>query len=121
MSTPFARVHHICIAVHDIDAAIAYYESVGIGPWHDYPPLAEFTTLEVPDPDGFRKLVYRYAWIGDFQLQPDTHHALLLVGEHHRCDLVVGQRCQVFASQYHRRGEDDLLAHRGAAPKESRV
>jgi hypothetical protein len=23
----------------------------------------------VPDPDGFRNLVYRYAWIGDFQLQ----------------------------------------------------
>ena len=69
MNTPFAKVHHICIAVDDIDAAIAYYESVGIGPWHDYPPLEEFTTLEVPDPDGFRKLDYRYAWIGDFQLQ----------------------------------------------------
>ena len=69
MSTPFARVHHICIAVHDIGAAIAYYESVGIGPWHDYPPLEEFTTLDVPDPDGFRRLDYRYAWIGDFQLQ----------------------------------------------------
>jgi methylmalonyl-CoA/ethylmalonyl-CoA epimerase len=69
MSTPFAKVHHICIAVHNVAAAIAYYESVGIGPWHDYPPLEEFTRLEVPDPDGFRKLDYRYAWIGDFQLQ----------------------------------------------------
>jgi catechol 2,3-dioxygenase-like lactoylglutathione lyase family enzyme len=69
MSTPFSKVHHVCIAVRDIDAAIAYYESVGIGPWHDYPPLAEFTRLEVPDPDGFRNLDYRYAWIGDFQLQ----------------------------------------------------
>jgi len=69
VSTPFARVHHICIAVRDIDAAIAYYESVGIGPWHDYPPLEEFTRLDVPDPDGFRRLDYRYAWIGDFQLQ----------------------------------------------------
>ncbi len=69
MTTPFARVHHICIAVRDIDAAVAYYESVGIGPWHDYPPLEEFTQLEVPDPDGFRRLDYRYAWIGDFQLQ----------------------------------------------------
>ena len=69
MSTPFAKVHHICVAVRDIEAAIAYYESVGIGPWHDYPPLEEFTTLEVPEPDGFRRLDYRYAWIGDFQLQ----------------------------------------------------
>ena len=69
MSTPFAKLHHICIAVPDIDAAIAYYESVGIGPWHDYPPLEQFTRLDVPDPDGFRRLDYRYAWIGDFQLQ----------------------------------------------------
>ena len=69
MSTPFAKLHHICIAVPDIDAAIAYYESVGIGPWHDYPPLEQFTRLDVPDPDGFRRLDYRYAWIGGFQLQ----------------------------------------------------
>jgi catechol 2,3-dioxygenase-like lactoylglutathione lyase family enzyme len=69
VSTPFAKVHHICIAVPDIDAAIAYYESLGIGPWHDYPPLEQFTTLDVPDPDGFRRLDYRYAWIGGFQLQ----------------------------------------------------
>jgi catechol 2,3-dioxygenase-like lactoylglutathione lyase family enzyme len=69
VSTPFAKVHHICIAVPDIDAAIAYYESVGIGPWHDYPPLEQFTRLDVPDPDGFRRLDYRYAWIGGFQLQ----------------------------------------------------
>jgi methylmalonyl-CoA/ethylmalonyl-CoA epimerase len=69
MSTPFARVHHICVAVDDIEKAIAYYESVGIGPWHDYPPLEQFTVLEVPDPDGFRRLDYRYTWIGDFQLQ----------------------------------------------------
>jgi methylmalonyl-CoA/ethylmalonyl-CoA epimerase len=62
-------VHHICIAVHDMERAVAYYESVGIGPWHDYPPLEEFTRLDVPDPDGFRNLSYRYAWIGDFQLQ----------------------------------------------------
>jgi methylmalonyl-CoA/ethylmalonyl-CoA epimerase len=52
-----------------MERAVAYYESVGIGPWHDYPPLAEFTRLDVPDPDGFRNLSYRYAWIGDFQLQ----------------------------------------------------
>jgi len=69
VSTPFAKLHHICIAVPDIDAAIAYYESVGIGPWHDYPPLEQFTRLDVPDPDGFRRLDYRYAWIGGFQLQ----------------------------------------------------
>jgi methylmalonyl-CoA/ethylmalonyl-CoA epimerase len=66
---PFAHVHHVCIVVRDIDAAQRYYESVGIGPWHDYPPLTDFTDLCVPDRDGFLGLVYRYAWIGEFQLQ----------------------------------------------------
>ncbi len=69
MSGPFAKVHHLCIVVRDIEKSVRFYESVGIGPWHDYPPLAEFTELDVPDPDGFRALVYRYAWIGDFQIQ----------------------------------------------------
>ena len=69
MTGPFRQLHHICLVVHDIAASEAYYESIGIGPWHDYPSLEEFTTLEVPDPDGFRKLDYRYAWIGGFQLQ----------------------------------------------------
>ena len=66
---PFAKLHHLCVVVHDIDAAQAFYEAAGIGPWHDYPPLGEYTELELPDPGGFRKLQYRYAWIGDQQLQ----------------------------------------------------
>jgi catechol 2,3-dioxygenase-like lactoylglutathione lyase family enzyme len=69
VTSPFAQVHHLCIVVRDIDAAQRYYESVGIGPWHDYPPLTDFTDLRVPDRDGFLGLVYRYAWIGEFQLQ----------------------------------------------------
>jgi methylmalonyl-CoA/ethylmalonyl-CoA epimerase len=69
MTGPFAKLHHLCVVVHDIDKAQAYYESVGIGPWHDYPPLHEYAELEMPDPDGFRKLKYRYAWIGDQQFQ----------------------------------------------------
>lgn len=70
MTAPaFGRLHHLCVVVHDIDRAQAYYESVGIGPWHDYPPLHEYTELDVPEPDGFRALKYRYAWIGDQQIQ----------------------------------------------------
>jgi catechol 2,3-dioxygenase-like lactoylglutathione lyase family enzyme len=65
----FTKLHHLCVVVHDIDRAQAFYESVGIGPWHDYPPLREYTELDVPDPDGFRALQYRYAWIGEHQLQ----------------------------------------------------
>jgi methylmalonyl-CoA/ethylmalonyl-CoA epimerase len=67
--TPFRTVHHICIAVEDIDRAMAFYESIGIGPWHDYPPLSAFTDLDAPSVDGFHKLVYKWAMIADLQLQ----------------------------------------------------
>jgi methylmalonyl-CoA/ethylmalonyl-CoA epimerase len=67
--TPFQTIHHICIAVEDIDRAIAFYESIGIGPWHDYPPLVAFTDLDVPSVDGFHNLVYKWAMSGDLQLQ----------------------------------------------------
>jgi methylmalonyl-CoA/ethylmalonyl-CoA epimerase len=69
MSGPFTKLHHVCVVVHDIDSAERFYESVGIGPWVDYPSLEAFTELDVPDPDGFRGLRYRYTWIGDLQLQ----------------------------------------------------
>jgi methylmalonyl-CoA/ethylmalonyl-CoA epimerase len=68
-ASPFEQLHHICIAVPDIDRAVAFYESVGIGPWHDYPPLEEFTDLQVRSAEGFQELVYRWAMIGDVQLQ----------------------------------------------------
>jgi catechol 2,3-dioxygenase-like lactoylglutathione lyase family enzyme len=65
----FGKFHHICIVVRDIDASQRYYESVGIGPWLDYPPLDEYTELQMPDVEGFRGLIYRYAWVGDVQIQ----------------------------------------------------
>jgi methylmalonyl-CoA/ethylmalonyl-CoA epimerase len=69
VSGPFTKLHHVCIVVDDIERAVRFYESVGIGPWIDYPPLEEYTDLDVPDRDGFLGLDYRYAWIGDVQLQ----------------------------------------------------
>ena len=69
MPPPFSKLHHICIVVRDIEASVRYYESVGIGPWHPYPPLASFTELQVPDREGFLGLDYRYAWVGDLQIQ----------------------------------------------------
>jgi catechol 2,3-dioxygenase-like lactoylglutathione lyase family enzyme len=69
MVKPFAKLHHLCVVVHDIDRAQRYYESLGIGPWIEYPPLHEYTELDMPDPDGFRALKYRYTHIGDQQLQ----------------------------------------------------
>jgi methylmalonyl-CoA/ethylmalonyl-CoA epimerase len=68
-SRPFRELHHICIVVRDIEASVAYYESIGIGPWQDYPPLTEYTRLTVPNPDAFYALKYKLADVGGVQLQ----------------------------------------------------
>jgi catechol 2,3-dioxygenase-like lactoylglutathione lyase family enzyme len=67
--TPFRQLHHICIVVHDLDKSVAYYESLGIGPWQDYPPLSEYTDLRVPDPEAFNQLRYKFVNLENFQLQ----------------------------------------------------
>jgi methylmalonyl-CoA/ethylmalonyl-CoA epimerase len=67
--TPFRRLHHICLVVHDIDKAVAYYESVGIAPWRDYPPLTEYTSLDVPNPEAFLALRYKVVDLENVQLQ----------------------------------------------------
>ena len=69
MSGPFRQLHHVCIVVHDIDRAQAYYEAIGIGPWVPYPPLAEYAELEVPDRAGFLSLQYRICNLANVQLQ----------------------------------------------------
>jgi len=65
----FNKLHHICIVVHDLDRARAYFESVEIGPWIEYPPLGEYSDLSVPNPDAFMKMRYQICNIGNAQLQ----------------------------------------------------
>jgi methylmalonyl-CoA/ethylmalonyl-CoA epimerase len=65
----FDKLHHICLVVHDIDKAQAYYESAGIGPWEAYPPLVEYEELEVPSRDGFMGMQYRICNLPNIQLQ----------------------------------------------------
>ena len=69
MTSPFRRLHHICIVVHDLDAAVAYYESLGIGPWQPYPPLTEFTDLQVPDLEAFTQLKHCFVDLDNTQIQ----------------------------------------------------
>jgi methylmalonyl-CoA/ethylmalonyl-CoA epimerase len=69
VTTPFRELHHICIVVRDIEASVAFYESIGIGPWQDYPPLTEYTRLTVPNPEAFYALKYKLANAGGVQLQ----------------------------------------------------
>jgi methylmalonyl-CoA/ethylmalonyl-CoA epimerase len=65
----FGKPHHICIVVNDIEKTKSYYESIGIGPWMEYPPLAEYTKLRVIDEKGFFTSRFVYTKIGDLQLQ----------------------------------------------------
>jgi catechol 2,3-dioxygenase-like lactoylglutathione lyase family enzyme len=62
-------MHHVCIVVRDIAASEVFYTSVGIGPWHDYPPLDQYTELDVPSRDGFLGMKYRYTDIENLQIQ----------------------------------------------------
>ncbi len=65
----FSKPHHICIVVRDIEKTKGYYESIGIGPWVEYPPLVEYTNLNVMDEKGFFASRFIYTKIGDLQLQ----------------------------------------------------
>jgi methylmalonyl-CoA/ethylmalonyl-CoA epimerase len=65
----FNKLHHICLVVKDIDQTQACYESLGIGPWEAYPPLAEYQELDVPSVEGFMSLKYRICNLPNIQLQ----------------------------------------------------
>ncbi len=69
-NTPiFQRMHHVCIVVADIEQSVAFYSAIGVGPWHDYPPLDQYTQLEVPDRGAFLAMKYKYANITNLQIQ----------------------------------------------------
>jgi catechol 2,3-dioxygenase-like lactoylglutathione lyase family enzyme len=65
----FNKLHHISIVVRDVEKTQAYYESIGIGPWMDYPPMKEYVKINVPDENGFYNLKIKYVQIGPIQLQ----------------------------------------------------
>lgn len=67
--SPFAQPHHISIVVRDIDAAVKFYESIGIGPFESYPPIKEYVKIDVPDKAGFYNLTIKCAQIGPLELQ----------------------------------------------------
>lgn len=67
--TLFKTMHHVCIVVRDIAAAEAFYVSAGIGPWLDYPPLDQYTELDVPSREGFLGMKYRFCDIDNLQIQ----------------------------------------------------
>jgi 4-hydroxyphenylpyruvate dioxygenase-like putative hemolysin len=67
--SPFSELHHVSIVVRDIEASVKYYTSIGIGPFVEYPPMREYTTINVPDEEGFYNLRIMVARIGSVDLQ----------------------------------------------------
>lgn len=65
----FNRLHHVCVVVRDLDRSQAYYESLGIGPWHDYEKSSPYVRLDVPDPLASADTRYRYVDLDNVQLQ----------------------------------------------------
>ena len=68
-SAVFNKLHHISIVVRDAEKTQKYYESIGIGPWMDYPPMKEYVKINVPDENGFYNLKIKCVQIGPVQLQ----------------------------------------------------
>ena len=66
---PFNKLHHISIVVRNAERTQRFYESIGIGPWVDYPPMKEYVKINVPDEKGFYNLKIRCAQVGPVQLQ----------------------------------------------------
>lgn len=66
---PFKQLHHICIVVHDIDKAVAYYESLGMCPWYDYPKGAPYVEFEVPNRQASDAMRYKCLDLDNVQIQ----------------------------------------------------
>jgi methylmalonyl-CoA/ethylmalonyl-CoA epimerase len=69
VQSPFRKLHHICIVVKDLQRTVEFYQSVGVGPWRDYPKVSHYVELEVPDEAASAELVYKVADLENFQLQ----------------------------------------------------
>ena len=65
----FSKLHHLSVVVRNMDEAIKFYESIGIGPFRDYPPLTDYVKLNVQDETGFLNLKFKIAQVGDIQIQ----------------------------------------------------
>jgi catechol 2,3-dioxygenase-like lactoylglutathione lyase family enzyme len=67
--SPFSELHHMSIVVRDIEESVKYYTSIGIGPFMEYPPMREYTKINVPDEEGFYNLRIVVARVGPVDLQ----------------------------------------------------
>lgn len=74
---PFRRLQHLCLVVRDLDAATAYWEALGVGPWRDAPDEpGSFRALASPSLAGSKSLRYRTCALENVELHlcaPSEH------------------------------------------------
>ncbi len=68
-SSLFDNLHHVAMVVDNLDDSVKRLERLGFGPFVAYPPLSEYTELDVPDVDAFRNLRIMVCKIGAVELQ----------------------------------------------------
>lgn len=69
MTKLFDNLHHICIVVHDLEKSVAYYESLGVGPWFDYPKSGTYLEFEVPNVEASNAMRYKCVDLENVQIQ----------------------------------------------------
>ncbi len=69
MTHPFRQLHHICIVVRDLDRSLAWYESIGMGPWTDYPKGGRYVEFEVPDKASSDAMRYKCLQLDNVEIQ----------------------------------------------------
>ena len=69
MNPLFRNLHHVCIVVHDLERAVAYYERLGVGPWFDYPKGDAYVEFEVPNREASATMRYMCADLDNVQIQ----------------------------------------------------
>jgi len=69
MTNPFRKLHHICLVVHNLEEKIAYYESLGIGPWFDYPKGDAYVEFDVPNEQASKAMRYKCVNLDNIQIQ----------------------------------------------------
>lgn len=68
-SSAFRNLHHLALVVENLDESVARLEGLGFGPFVAYPPLTEYTRLDVADADAFYGLRIVVCEIGPIALQ----------------------------------------------------
>jgi catechol 2,3-dioxygenase-like lactoylglutathione lyase family enzyme len=67
--THFKQLHHVCILVHDLKKTQAFYESIGIGPWFDYPKGGTYLEFDVPNEAASKAMTYKCCDLENVQIQ----------------------------------------------------